>query len=351
VAVVVDGAVDGVVTATLDQVPFETALTRLLPGGVVWGRAGEQYVVTLADPSSSAFAAIARSEVYRPHHTPAPELVQLLPPDLTRFVRVSAERNVVASSGTPALLRRIARELRDLDVAAPEIEIEAIICELSPYEGLETGFDLQHGVPLPGGKSGAFSLESLAAGGVIAPPGELGAESFEFYSAYVRLLASEGYVAIRAAPRVRVQDGAPAQILIGDLSYFTVSQGKEIFRELRTIETGIVLDLSARVQGDGTIAVKIDRAEVSDDIRPTTLVPSPDGTLPTVSTRRVRTSVTVVDGATVVIGGLVRKRQVERSVSLPLLGDIPLLGELFRRRDQREEETEVAIFLTARVVS
>lgn len=349
--VVVDGAVEGRVCARLDDVPFETALSTLLPAGVVWGRTGRQYLVTLADPTSSSFAAIARSEVYRPRHTPAVQLLPLLPPDVARFVRVSPERNVLVFNGPPATLRRIRAELAALDVRVPELEIEAIVCELSPYEGLETGFDFEHGVPLPGGKAGAINLQSLAAGGAIAPGGELGTQTFEFYSAFVRLLASEGYVSIRAAPRVRVQDGAPAQILIGDLTYFTPSQdANQVFRELRTIETGIVLELSARVQGGGDIAVRIDRAEVSDELRPTSLVPSPDGSLPTVSTRRVKTSVTLQDGATVVLGGLVRRRLVERSVSIPVLGDVPLLGELFRRRDQREEETEVAIFLTARIV-
>lgn len=351
VEVVVDGAVEGTVSARLDDVPFETALSRLLPAGVVWGRSGAQYMVTLADPTSSAFTAIATSEVYRPHHTPAVQLAPLLPPDLARFVRVSPERNVIVFNGPPTLLRRLRGELAALDVPVPEVEIEAIICELSPYEGLETGFDFEHGVPLPGGKAGTINLQDLAAGGAIAPGGELGTQTFEFYSAFVRLLATEGYVSIRAAPRVRVQDGAPAQILIGDLTYFTPSQdANQVFRELRSIETGIVLDLTARVQGGGDIAIRIDRAEVSDELRPTSLVPSPDGALPTVSTRRVKTSVTLADGATVVIGGLVRRRTVERSVSIPFLGDIPLLGELFRRRDQREEETEVAIFLTARVV-
>lgn len=349
--VAVDLGVEGTVTARLDRVPFETALASLLPIGVTWGRVGGGYVVALEDPQSPTFAAISRTELYRPRHLGAAQLLALLPPHCARFARVSAERNLLALSGPPATLRRVLRELGALDAPVPQVEIEAIVCELAPYHRLETGFDFEHGVPLPGGdKAGLLRFQDLAGSGAIAPMGELGTKSFEFYSAFVRLLATEGYVAIRAAPRLRVEDGAPAKILIGEQTYFTVSQGREFFRELRTIDTGIVLELSARILGGGAVGIKVDRAEVSDSIRPTSLVPGPDGALPTVSTRRVQTTVTIADGETVVIGGLVRKRTVARSAGVPVLSDIPILGELFRRRDEREEEAEVAIFITARVV-
>lgn len=73
--------------------------------------------------------------------------------------------------------------------------------------------------------------------------------------------------------------------------------------------------------------------------------------LPTVSTRRAETTVLLRDGETLFIGGLKLQQQDTLTRKVPILGDLPLIGGLFRARSQRSTTTELAIFLTPRIIS
>src|SRR5690606_25343179 len=95
-------------------------------------------------------------------------------------------------------------------------------------------------------------------------------KSFNFMSVFLRALAQEGFLAIRAAPRVMARSGQKAQIRIGRETFFGVQseKGRDIFvrQEIRQVDTGISLDIEPVVRGNN-VMVKLDRAEVSDEVR------------------------------------------------------------------------------------
>ncbi len=176
---------------------------------------------------------------------------------------------------------------------------------------------------------------------------------FAVTSAFVRLLAQEGYITIRAAPRVTTKDGEKAQISISRETFFSLQPANSnlLFRQdVQKVESGISLDIIPRVYGD-MVSCRIAKAEVSEDIRTqdsrTELTANP---FPIINRRQVSTDVVVRDGHTVVIGGLVQRQTVDRVNRIPGLSRIPLLGKAFQTVEKQEQDAEVAIFISPRIV-
>lgn len=350
IVIAVDDLVRGSVTVTLDDVPFETALRMMtLPLGFVYRRCDQEYLVGSPLPTSAMFPQIAETVDYSPRHFTTAELLELTPTYAALYIKASATRNMMVITAPCPMVHGIITDLERIDQPIPQVLLEAIICVYSPESGFEFGLDLAGAAQSGNGGFLTAQMTDLSIS-ALADPGSMGGlQAFELTSAYLRALASEGYLSIRAAPRVMAQDGERASIVIGEETYFTVGDGQNFFRDLKPVRSGISLSIIPKIRGS-EVTVEIERAEVSDELRPSKLLPSPDGHLPTLGTRQVSTTVRVRDGETIVIGGLVQRRTVERIVKVPVLGDIPGLGLIFQRVDERDEEVEVAIFISPRIV-
>jgi type II secretory pathway component GspD/PulD (secretin) len=172
-------------------------------------------------------------------------------------------------------------------------------------------------------------------------------------SSFVRLLAQEGYVTIRAAPRVTAKDGEKANISINRETFFSLQPASTnvFFRQdVQKVEAGISLEITPRIHHD-MVSVVIGKAEVSEDIRSSsTSNDNSANSFPIINRRQVSTEVMVRDGHTIVIGGLVQRQTVDRIAKVPFFSSIPLLGKLFQTIEKQEQDAEVAIFITPRIV-
>ena len=98
--------------------------------------------------------------------------------------------------------------------------------------------------------------------------------------------------------------------------------------------------------------MKIEKAEVSEDIRTTDVSASvQNNPYPLINRRTVSTTVSVRDSETIVIGGLVQRQTVDRISKIPVLGDIPYAGRMFQTVEQLEQDAEVVIFISPRLVT
>jgi hypothetical protein len=111
------------------------------------------------------------------------------------------------------------------------------------------------------------------------------------------------------------------------------------------IDAGVRLGMTPYTGGQGQILVEVD-AEVS-----TLSAIDPITRLPEKSTRTANTIVRVGDGGTIVIGGLRQQESREVRTKIPILGDVPFIGSLFRTKDERSTQTELMIFITPRTLS
>src|SRR5205823_3872718 len=112
---------------------------------------------------------------------------------------------------------------------------------------------------------------------------------------------------------------------------------------------GISIDVIPHVNPDGLVGMDI--AQEISALADSSIVVTSGVTAPVFTTRRAQTSVYIKDGNTVVIGGLMQDQKSETIDKIPILGDIPLLGELFKHTKNTKTKTELLIFLTPRVAS
>jgi type II secretory pathway component GspD/PulD (secretin) len=169
----------------------------------------------------------------------------------------------------------------------------------------------------------------------------------------VQLLAQEGLVTIRAAPRVTAKDGEKASIAIERETFFSLqpTNSNVLFTQnIQKVQAGINLMITPRIRGD-RVSIEIEKAEVSEDIRTSeTRKELVSNAFPIINRRTVSTKVDVLDGHTIVIGGLMQRQTVDRVNKIPFLGSLPVVGALFRVIEKQEQEAEVAIFISPRIV-
>jgi type II secretory pathway component GspD/PulD (secretin) len=356
-SVIVDDSVRGAVSAVIEKDSFELALNKILmPLGLVYRRRGDQFYIGTSEPTSHLFPMIAESVEYRPRHLSTDELQALIPEGLTQYVRVVQKRNIIVVEGPREINERVLNQMAKADQPIPQVVLEAIICVVAPDSGFRFGLDWNHVLSIEGGEVLNVGLSGL---GLSAKGSSLGArdafEDFAVTSFFLRLLAQQGYLSIRAAPRVMAKDGEKAEISIARETFFSVqppnSQQFFFSPNIEKVEAGISLNITPVIRGD-SIQVQIERAEVSEDIRTSdpSQITTNNNNFPLINRRRVATTVNVQDGQTIVIGGLMQRQVVDRESRIPVLSDIPWIGNVFRTIEKQEREAEVAIFISPRIV-
>jgi type IV pilus assembly protein PilQ len=200
-----------------------------------------------------------------------------------------------------------------------------------------------------------FLWSNSGAGVQISPTGDdniifrtVGTLTKEF-QAEIKALEEKKQAWVRAKPRIATVSGQQASIFVGRQRYLsepvTVSGGDEGYgRTLNFIDAGISLSMTPWTGGDGEIIVEVE-PEIS-----VMSAPDPFTGLPEKSTRRADTIVRVRDGDTIIIGGLIQDELQLTKTKIPILGDLPLLGPLFRSVNKNQVKTELVIFITPHIL-
>lgn len=356
--VLMDDRVRGVVNVSIEEATFEEALDKvLLPLGFVVGRRNKQYVICPPDPESPLFPYVSTQLEYRPKYLQAKDLLAAPPQQMLKFVRVVENTNALVIEAPTQHARMILERIRRLDQPVPQVELEAIVCVVSPDSGFRFGLDWGHAYDFDSERVLNLGSSGLALSGLVTPYGLNNAfDDFATTTAFVKLLAENGYLTIRASPRVMAEDGKQAKISIGRQTFFAIQppgatgDNSTFFyqQDIQTVESGIELEITPHVRGD-LVTVEIEKAEVSEDIRSAAaeLALNP---YPIINRRSVSTTVHVQDGKTIVIGGLVQRETVDRVNRVPGLSRVPGVGYLFKSVERQAREAEVVIFIAPRIV-
>jgi pilus assembly protein CpaC len=222
-----------------------------------------------------------------------------------------------------------------LRVSLPEEKKTLLLYDLKIME-ISRGESAQLGVRWPDAipAKGTFSLGTGNAGTL-----EVGTD----FDARLNLLMANGKARILSNPRLACESGGEAQFLAGGEIPIVI-----ITTETRTVEWktyGISLKIHPTMAEGGKIRTQVN-AEVSALDHATGM-----SDVPGILTRRVSTLFSTPPGETVMLSGLVKNDMAKDVAKVPLLGQIPVLGELFKSRSFREDRTELAIFITPVVVT
>ena len=176
----------------------------------------------------------------------------------------------------------------------------------------------------------------------------------EDFTATLRAIAQAGKAQLLSRPSILARNNQPATIQIGqNVPLITAVRYDTFGNAINSISyqaVGIILKVTPFITSDGLVQMIVQPSTSSID--PATSIPISAGvSAPVIDIRSADTVVITPDGQTVVIGGLMRNDSGEVTTKIPILGDIPLLGNLFKHKVTSDAKTELLIFLTPHVIA
>ncbi|MEC4890477.1 MAG: secretin N-terminal domain-containing protein [Nitrospira sp.] len=331
------------------------------------------YVYKLKHANATDLAAVLTNLVAR-SQTVAQTSPGTRPPmrPLTEFeapVQVFADKatNAIVISATKAAYSRLQSVIHDLDTRRKQVFVEAVILEVQVDRLRQIGTDpLQ---VIGSGKAGALqgiagfnrapedlaaiaqTISGVASGGTAAVLNTVNVRAF------LQLLMSLTDTNILSTPQVLAADNQKAKIVVGENRPFPTGQAQGITGgTLVTIErkdVGVTLELTPQVLEDDLIRLELKQeiTAIAENVAQT--IGSGTASIPvgpTTTKRSMETTTIARDNQTIVVGGLVRDNVTISERKVPLLGDIPLIGWLFRFQSRQTEKLNLLVFLTPQLV-
>jgi len=323
--------------------------------------------------------------VYYLEHATAEELAAVLQAQTSGKSKTSAkggkapllsgQATITADKATNSLIIMADNEdyqvlediIKKLDIPRAMVFIECLIMEVNTNKDFKLGtewkaFGEAHHNDREGAAGGGFSsdeptsLAGLAASGALPSGFSLGVFGeainisgvlFPSIAAIIEVYKKDKNVQIISTPQLLTTDNEEAKIYVGKNIPFqtrsTAEGGVETYSSFEYRDVGTTLKITPQISQDGMVRLAISqevaRLESTTDFRPTTLK------------RTIDTTVIVDDNSTVVIGGLIDDSFSKTEYKVPILGDIPLLGWLFKSRKTQREKTNLFVFLTPHVIN
>ncbi|HZW10966.1 MAG TPA: secretin N-terminal domain-containing protein [Phycisphaerales bacterium] len=260
--------------------------------------------------------------------------------------------NKLLISASPRYISAVEQIVSELDAAPPQVMIQVLLAEVTLDDESTWGVDVEVG-GLTGLGNDAYKFGSFAAGGALASAlgtPNLSVSSLDF-ELMIRALEVQGKLEVLSRPQITVKNNEEARIQVGEnvgLPGGSTQSGDNVTTDVNYEDVGIILQVTPTISGDGFVQLDIN-PEISALTSRTTQVSS-DLQAPVITRRVVDTTVSVMDGQTVVIGGLIQTTQEARDWKVPLIGDIPIIGLPFRSSKMQNVKTELLVILTPHVI-
>jgi general secretion pathway protein D len=258
--------------------------------------------------------------------------------------------NALVIRATQADYKRVERVIANLDIVPNQVLIEATICEVTLTDDLK--FGVRWFVRSKGGTQAASFTSALDGAISSVFPGFSWIYKAGSTQVTLNALNTLTRVNVLASPSLMVLDGRTASLQIGDQVPITtqtatsvITPGAPIVNSVSYKDTGVILTVTPRINEAGRVLLDIEQ-EVSSVTQTT----SSNIDSPTFGRRRVKTSVLVNDGEAVTLGGLIQNKKTFTADQVPVLGNIPIIGNAFKDKDDKIEKTELIILLTPKVV-
>ncbi len=282
-------------------------------------------------------------------------------------VRISADKAtnsliIIADKEDYMVLEDV---IKKLDIPRSMVYIEALIMEVDMNKSLNIGIDwTAFGQASLGGKetlvgggfaSGFAAPADLLKGGLtlgmITEPLTIAGVTVSNITAIINAVSTDDDFRILSTPQILTTDNEEARITVGENRPFQTRSTTDVsggtFESFEYRDVGKTLKITPHVTEGRLVRMQIN-LEVTSINRAATLTTS--STLPVTLKRTVDTTVIVEDEQTVVIGGLIDDSTTVNENKVPVLGDIPILGWLFRNRSEETIKTNLYIFITPRVI-
>ncbi len=343
--------IEGKVTISLKDVKVGKALEAILVANNLVYAISDQ-IIYVSEGNSDKINLVTK--LISLNYVKAPQAKALLFKVLSEKgdIQTDESANTLIITDLAANIRKIEDLIKEIDVAPRQVLIEAKIVDITsndlsafgvswtadfaPNHGvfgadeeLKTAVDMsEKSSSLDGGQ---FKINTLALKGITA-------------TATIDALVKDGKANLLASPSIAILNNQEARIVIGErYPYKERTQTTTGTTEsTKFIDIGVTLKVTPQINEDGYITMKI-HPEVSS------LAEALDAG-PRITTREADTSVRIKEGRTLVIAGLIQQKDQGSKEKIPFLGDIPIIGWLFSRSEHSQEQKELAIFITPKIV-
>jgi len=338
ISVAVDDAVDRKVSINIQNADPDSVVRSIATAyGLALSKIDGIYMISEGVPTDLATYHLSGTQSYRMQNTQALTASGLLPNFLFSYVKVNSEQNAVVVTAPTQMLAKIGSDLNRVDIPSPQILIEVIAVELTNTTDKSLGITVNNtahtsitSVDVPNGAITYNTIGTLPKNFLLT----------------LQALEQNGKARVRARPQMAVVNGRTAEIFIG-AQRFILTQFNgygQTQTRIQPVDVGVKLSITPLTGGNGEITTR-----VAPEVSNITELDLQTG-LPVLSTRRADTTVRVKDGETIAIGGLTLNQEQTVNSKIPLLGDIPLIGNFFRSKKKNLVQTELVVFVTPRIV-
>jgi len=264
--------------------------------------------------------------------------------------------NTILIQGTPQEYGQILGLLRQLDIPPRQVLIDAKIYEVDLTGAFAAGVTayLEQKNSGTGGAAARILNVATGSGGVALTTGALVLRSSELLAA-VTASETKSHTRVISAPSIIATDSIPASLNVGEDVPTLTSQavggvqqsGNSLFTNtVSSRSTGVTLNITARINSSGIVTMMINQNVSSPE------APAASSSIqsPSFQNRSFETQITVQDGDTVAIGGIIQESNLQSSAGVPFLHKLPWIGPLFGAQSITKSRTELVVFLTPRVI-
>lgn len=267
-------------------------------------------------------------------------------------IQQDVRSNSVVATAPLSVLNKIQATIETLDQRTTQVLIRVLIAEVTLDR------DTKYGIEWSFANSGFFGGSATATSdvdfGTLAPANQAGERGLKYtilkagrLRSFLQLLESRSHIHVLSAPQLVTSNNTDAYfeetVKVPILKTVTTATGV-VNTSVDYADIGIKLDVTPHINADEYIRLKIEQTIQNILANPTVQ------NAPTFSNRVVRTGVLAKDNHTVVLGGLIKNNERTLLQKVPVLGDLPGIKHLFRRRTKDTEKTELMVFITPQIV-
>ena len=349
------------VTARLQNVGWRDALTAILNSqGLVASMQGNVLRVLPRDEFYGEINQMAstrhdrenlqdlQTEIYVIRYATALSLSGALNTALSERGQISIDdrTNSLIITDIPYKLEEVGRLLPILDSPTAQVMIEAKLVEIDASYANEMGIDWSLGNLTRSNHlvQGGMSSNGLAVGDPSGSISYATITSMFDVNAVITMLESQNHAHILSEPRIAIIDNMTGTVMSGkEIPLTLMDPSGNIY--IQMYQVGVELIVTPHINADNNVTLELNPvvSELSGE--------ATSAQQPIILTQSANTTLMIDDGATAVIGGIMRSKHTTVRRAIPILGSIPLLGDLlFSYNSEREESTELVIFVTPHII-
>ena len=264
-------------------------------------------------------------------------------------VVVDANRNAIIYKGSGQQWLQLRPLLEELDRPVPSVMIDVLLAEVNINDREGLGVDWQNISASLGSKSLLIgTANGLGSSGLnisaLNSAGQTKATLNAFYENRQAVIRSSPKLMVRSGEEARIEVGNEIPVVTGS-TQSTDNGNAPITQTVQYRKTGVLLTIKPTVQASGVVDL-----QVSQELSESTDTSTGANLTPVINNRKIETTLTLRDGGSVMLAGLISSNKGRGDTGVPLLGDIPWLGSLFKSQSASENRTELVVMIIPYII-